>query len=422
MAHKLNRFISMLTFSKQKYLTIGLLTVLFVFVSPYTMSALDDGSSIDEMKRSVETKKQKEDELKRKIREIKQRIAQKRSEAVSLANQLAILDDRIRQAEVEISLTKEQIDQINLEITQSKIEISRVEREIRSSKDDLSKLLYIHYQMEMKNGLEIILVSKSLSDYFNQLIAISRVEEKAQSMTDNLKAQKNKLLSKQKILSDKLVTLEKLKQKQEDDKDIIARQKSARAVVLGETRNSEERFKSLLEQVKKEQVKVNLEIKNIEKTIRKRIELMGRDGLNKLGSVSGMIDPVTPRRITTYFYDPHYPFRYLFEHPGLDLAVPQGSPVKAAASGFVAKVKDGGMKSYSYVMLVHANGISTVYMHVSKILVKENQFVNQGDIIALSGGTPGTPGAGRLSTGAHIQFEVRENGVPVDPLKYLKSN
>ncbi len=199
----------------------------------------------------------------------------------------------------------------------------------------------------------------------------------------------------------------------------MEQQRSARAVVLGEARSSEERFKHLLQQAKAEQNKVNTEIRNIEQTIRKRLESLGSAGLQRLGPVTSMIDPVTPRRITTYFYDPHYPFRYLFEHPGLDLAVPQGSPVRAAAPGFVAKVKDGGLKSYSYVVLVHSGGISTVYMHVSKILAKEGQFVNQGDIIALSGGTPGTPGAGRLSTGAHIQFEVRVNGNPVDPLKYL---
>ena len=190
-------------------------------------------------------------------------------------------------------------------------------------------------------------------------------------------------------------------------------------MVLGETKNSEDRFQHLLQQVRAEQIKVNTEIQGIEQTIRKRLESLGSAGLEKLGPITGMIDPVAPRRITTYFYDPHYPFRYLFEHPGLDMAVPQGSPVKAVAAGFVAKVKDGGLKSYSYVMLVHADGISTVYMHVSKILVKEDQFVNQGDIIALSGGTPGTPGAGRLSTGPHIQFEVRVNGTPVDPLRYL---
>jgi murein DD-endopeptidase MepM/ murein hydrolase activator NlpD len=98
-------------------------------------------------------------------------------------------------------------------------------------------------------------------------------------------------------------------------------------------------------------------------------------------------------------------------HAGIDIPVPEGTPVRAAASGSVAIA--GWMGGYgNYTCINHGGGLSTCYGHQSRIGVSVGQSVSQGSVIGASGNTGN-------STGPHMHFEVRVNGVPVDPMGYL---
>ena len=98
-------------------------------------------------------------------------------------------------------------------------------------------------------------------------------------------------------------------------------------------------------------------------------------------------------------------------HKGLDIAARQGTPILATANGKITFADSKGQLG-KVVFINHGHGIVTRYAHLSKILKKEGDIVKRGDKIALMGNT------GR-STGPHLHYEVRLNGVPVDPKKYI---
>lgn len=99
-------------------------------------------------------------------------------------------------------------------------------------------------------------------------------------------------------------------------------------------------------------------------------------------------------------------------HTGIDLAIPKGTPIRAALPGKVTVSKyNAGGYGY-YVRIDHGGGLETLYGHNSQLLAKVGQTVQAGDIISLSGST------GR-STGPHLHFEVRINGQKVNPRGYL---
>jgi murein DD-endopeptidase MepM/ murein hydrolase activator NlpD len=98
-------------------------------------------------------------------------------------------------------------------------------------------------------------------------------------------------------------------------------------------------------------------------------------------------------------------------HPGIDIGVPSGTPVHAAASGTV--IWCGWMSGYgNLVMIDHHNGLATLYGHNTSVAVSCNQQVSQGQVVSYSGCTG-------FCTGPHVHFEVRLHGSPVDPLGYL---
>ena len=101
-------------------------------------------------------------------------------------------------------------------------------------------------------------------------------------------------------------------------------------------------------------------------------------------------------------------------HPGVDFAMPEGTPVYAAAPGAVTFTGDAGAYG-GLVTVSHGGGVETLYAHLSRFAVfadREQPQVATGTLLGYSGNTG-------LSTGPHLHFEARENGEPVDPTPYL---
>lgn len=166
-----------------------------------------------------------------------------------------------------------------------------------------------------------------------------------------------------------------------------------------------------LKQLDKAEDELEAESKELEKLI-KRLSTSG-------AYTGGVMQWPLPGyyKISSYFGMRMHPIlKYNKMHGGIDIGAPNYTPIHAAASGKVicAAWRSGG--SGNTVIIDHGGGITTLYFHIIKggILVKEGQIVSAGDVIAKVGSTG-------LSTGPHLHFEVRKNGVRQDPLGYVTS-
>lgn len=116
----------------------------------------------------------------------------------------------------------------------------------------------------------------------------------------------------------------------------------------------------------------------------------------------------TPSRVITSRYGYRASFRR--QHKGLDIKVYIGDTIRAAFDGKVRVVAYEGRGYGKYVVIRHPNGLETVYGHLSKQLVRENDIIKAGEPLGLGGNT------GR-STGSHLHFETRLLGEAIDPAK-----
>ena len=118
--------------------------------------------------------------------------------------------------------------------------------------------------------------------------------------------------------------------------------------------------------------------------------------------------PLMNTQITSPFgYRPHPFTGKPSYHPGVDMRAAMRTPVMASRSGRISGT--GVLEIYGlYVIIEHDGGYQSVYAHLDEILVEEGQVVNAGDRIALSGNSG-------ISTGPHLHFEIRKDGVPADP-------
>ncbi|NLJ68993.1 MAG: peptidoglycan DD-metalloendopeptidase family protein [Firmicutes bacterium] len=128
-------------------------------------------------------------------------------------------------------------------------------------------------------------------------------------------------------------------------------------------------------------------------------------------SIPRMIWPVKGRVSSPYGWRIHPVYKNRQFHGGIDIAVPVGTSVKAAAAGKV--IESGWMDGFGYgVVIDHGQGVTTWYGHNSKLLVKAGDRVRQGQVIARSGNTG-------VSTGPHVDFRIKVNGETLNPVYWL---
>lgn len=398
---------------------LGLMTGGLFKTSSLALSQTGDiDAEIELLNQQILNQKQQIDNLKTKQEEYQAQIKAKQADKANLNNQLSIIEDRLTKAKLDIDSANLEIDKTRLEIKKVEVDIAGIDSQIEEQKQHIANLLKLVYKQDQISTLEILLLNDSLAEFLSQVKNLEDTNRELGQSVVNLRSDKERLDKNKAVLNDKNTELIALRNQLKEKEDGLAYEQANKIFILEETKSSEKAYQQLLAKAKKEQEQAMRDIASAETMIRKKLSEKERQKLN-LGN-NTIAWPVAKNVITSTFRDPDYPYRRLIgEHSGVDIRAKQGSTITAAADGYVAKVKFDGTKAYAYIMIIHGDGLATVYGHVSAAYVKQDQYVLQGEVIGKTGGMAGGIGSGPFSTGPHLHFEVRKDGIPVNPQKYL---
>jgi len=248
----------------------------------------------------------------------------------------------------------------------------------------LTFFAYSYYANCIDNGelQRLRIATSEQRQTLNHLVADIEAVQKQMTLLSDDEAQIRKLANLEPVVKDVPVAIGGLSESEAvTDIDDIQRQINQLQVDIELRRQNQEAVRNLLN----DQISLDLATPK------------GWPAKGWLSSYFGMRkSPITGRRVI---------------HEGLDIAANTGTPIVATADGVVARVTYS--PSYGKMVIIdHGYGYRTVFGHASRILVKAGQQVKRGDVVAKVGNT------GR-STGPHLHYEVRLNGIPTDPRKTL---
>ena len=231
---------------KYKKLIFVLLLVTSFILTPFLSIEKISADLVKEIENQIEEKSDQIKNLENQAEEYKDVIYSLRIKEQSLENEVELLDAQVAQLNLEIQATQALIDRANLEISNLLLRIEIKEGEIEDQKDVLRKIIRELNDYDKESLLEIILKTEEFSDFLNQVEYTNTVGERIKETLDDLKVIKSELEQEKEELQDKKLKLEELSAELLNKKEIADAQKTAKEVLLKETKGSENRFQDML--------------------------------------------------------------------------------------------------------------------------------------------------------------------------------
>lgn len=341
-------------------------------------------------------------ELSKQLDETNNRLQAVQEELSENMKQLQEIDTQVAQSQEELNQINIEVTNLTNEIEENEQKLEKAQKEYDDIQDLLDARLIAMYKAPKLQNLDILVGSKSITEFLGNYYAIKQLAENDAKLLDTAKTQKQEIETTKKILAEKKNQTVSNKKTQQKKSQVLANTKKMREYYISKLTNQERELQEKIDEY-------NAQVSEIEAEIR----LLAMNTISDDYIGGAMKWPVPGcTSITSEFGMRVHPITGAYKlHTGVDVGAPIGASFVAAANGIVTKatfnVAYGNM-----VIIDHGGGVQTLYAHGSEIIAQVGQVVEAGTEVLKVGSTG-------YSTGPHAHFEIRINGQTVNPIEFL---
>ena len=381
---------------------IAALAALVVLALAAGAPAQDLQSQLDAKRNQLDAAEQKEGVLSSTIERYSTQIDQLTGEVATLRNREAIV--------------QAQLDRTQARLDAERAHLQALRKHLQRSLKVLRERLIAIYKADEPDALTVILNSDGFDDMLSRYQYLTSIEEQDTAIVTRVRTLRDQT-------KDTVETVRAARDEIAARKAELARTRielEAREADLSAARADKA---GALDQVQGEVHALEGDVSDLQAQIQAQIQAAQEAAAAEAAAAAPPSTPAAPTgpvqgESSSGFIWPvsgpvtsPFGMRWGRMHEGIDISVPEGTPVHAAASGrVILAAYTGGYGNYTCID--HGGGLSTCYAHQSSFAVSSGQSVQQGQVIGYSGNTGS-------STGPHLHFEVRVNGSAVDPMGYL---
>ncbi|MFL5966916.1 MAG: murein hydrolase activator EnvC family protein [Gaiellaceae bacterium] len=363
-------------------------------------AAGDNSQKIEQLHERIAAAHQREAALNSQIADVTTKIR-------SLERQVGDVSQRLTILERDLALHQQRLAKLNELFVFETKRLHFLQSQYRAAVTELNRRLVQLYESPNPSVAEVILDSGSVQEAIDTLHYLSAIAAQDQRIARAVAAARNDVHATRErtkkvravVASETHIVAIRTDQQRQAKDQLLASQHR-----LSGARSSEKSALASTKELEQQWIQEANDLAAQDARVRSQLA-QAQAHTSSTPSASGLIWPVSGPVVSPFG------MRWGRLHAGIDIAVPSGTPIHAAASGTVAIA--GWVDGYgNYTCIDHGGGLATCYGHQSSIAVGTGAHVTQGQVIGYSGCTG-------HCLGPHVHFEVRINGSPVDPLGYL---